>query len=190
MPMKYLPSPFDTSDKNHIKTFPAVVAACCLGFALQANAETAAQKIEAAYYPYGGAEELAVKAVKSASQSIFVAAEDITSGPLTQSLVEAHKRGVNILVVLDKSQDKQHQRGAKSLTKEGIQVHIDRKHTVMHNYYMVIDGQTVETGRFNYSQEAAKKSADNVLVMWNSPDIAKSYRANWQEHWDHSDPYK
>ncbi len=163
-----------------------VLTACCLGFTLQTvHAETqSAQNIETGFYPYGGGEELTIKAVKSAKQSIFMAADSVISGSIAQALVDARKRGVNILAVLDKSQEKS---GAKLLTHGGIQVHIDHKH-VMRNNYMVIDGETVEIGRINYSEAAAKKSADNVLVLWNNPAFAKTYRANWQEHWDHSDP--
>lgn len=147
------------------------------------------QITEAGFYPFGGAVELTVKAIDSAKESIFLAG-DVTSGPVVQALANARKRGVNILVILDKSQEKARYSGAKLLVHEGIQVHIDRKHNAMNNNYMVIDGQTLEIGRFNYTETAAKKNADNVIVLWNNPAAAKPYRANWQEHWDHSTLYK
>ncbi|HEY0720670.1 MAG TPA: phospholipase D-like domain-containing protein [Gammaproteobacteria bacterium] len=143
--------------------------------------------METGFYPFGGAEELTVKAIASAKQSIYLAADAITSGAVVTALIDARKRGVNILAVLDKSQAKS---SAKLLAREGIQVHIDRKHAGMHNNYMIIDRQTLEIGHFGYTQTAAKKNADNVLVVWNDLEAAKPYRANWQEHWDHSDPFK
>lgn len=173
----------------------AILTVCAIGSVFQAAHAveppvTQNQKMESGFYPYGGAEELAVKAIASAKQSIFLATDNVISGPVTQALADARKRGVNILAVLDKSQEKIRYSGAKLLIRDGIQVHIDRKHASMRNNYMIIDGETLEIGRFNYTQEAAKKNADNVLVLWHNADMAKSYRANWQEHWDHSDPYK
>jgi len=175
--------------KKHPSLWPMILTACCLGFSLQTAHATEAhtQNVEAGFYPYGGGEELTIKAVKSAKQSIFLAADRVISGPIVQALGDAHRRGVNILTVLDKSQEKS---GAKLLAHEGIKVHIDSRHVLMNNNYMIIDGETVEIGRISYTQTAAKKSADNVIVLWNDPAVAKVYRANWQEHWDHSNPYQ
>src|SRR5512143_3112064 len=91
------------------------LTACCLGFTLQtAHAEKQnSQNIEAGFYPYGGGEELTIKAVKSAKKSIFMAADSVISDSVTQALVDAQKRGINVLAVLDKSQEKS---GGKLLT--------------------------------------------------------------------------
>jgi len=148
------------------------------------------QNVETGFYPYGGAEELTIVAINSAKQSIFLAADNINSGAVLKSLSDARKRGVNVLAVLSKNQEKLRYKGAKLLVKEGIKVHIDRKHAGMNNNYIVIDGETLQLGRFNYTVSSAKSNADNVLVLWKTPEIAKAYRANWQEHWDHSDVYK
>lgn len=45
----------------------------------------------------------------------------------------------------------------------------------MHNKFIVVDNQTVETGSFNYTDGTVKKNAENVLVMWNYPDVASKY---------------
>ena len=53
---------------------------------------------------------------------------------------------------------------------------------------MVIDGQTVITGSFNFTKNAEENNAENLLVI-RSPDLAAKYAANWKVHADHSDPY-
>ncbi len=53
---------------------------------------------------------------------------------------------------------------------------------------MVIDGQTVITGSFNFTKAAEEGNAENLLVI-RSPDLAAKYTANWKAHADHSDPY-
>jgi phosphatidylserine/phosphatidylglycerophosphate/cardiolipin synthase-like enzyme len=37
---------------------------------------------------------------------------------------------------------------------------------------VISDGKHVQTGSFNYSQAAAKSNSENVLVVWNNPDLA------------------
>ena len=54
---------------------------------------------------------------------------------------------------------------------------------------MVIDGQTVITGSFNFTTAAEENNAENLLVI-RSPDLAAKYTANWQAHAAHSDPYE
>ena len=65
---------------------------------------------------------------------------------------------------------------------------IDAKHAIAHNKIIVIDGQTVITGSFNFTTAAEEKNAENLLII-RSPDLAAKYTANWQAHNAHSDPY-
>jgi phosphatidylserine/phosphatidylglycerophosphate/cardiolipin synthase-like enzyme len=53
---------------------------------------------------------------------------------------------------------------------------------------MIIDGATVLTGSFNFTTAAEDKNAENLLVV-RDKKIAKKYRANWNTHFKHSDPY-
>ena len=52
---------------------------------------------------------------------------------------------------------------------------------------MVIDGRHVQTGSFNYSAAAVDKNAENVLVLWNEPELAAWYAAEWQRLWDEAE---
>ena len=51
---------------------------------------------------------------------------------------------------------------------------------------MVIDGTSLETGSFNYTNAAVKHNAENALVLWNVPQIAQIYTAEWQRLWEES----
>jgi phosphatidylserine/phosphatidylglycerophosphate/cardiolipin synthase-like enzyme len=62
------------------------------------------------------------------------------------------------------------------------------KNAIAHNKIMVIDGQTVITGSFNFTKAAEENNAENLLVI-RSPELAATYAANWQVHADHPDPY-
>ena len=62
--------------------------------------------IEVYFSPKGGCTEAVVAEIQQAKQSIFVQAYSFTSTPIAEALVEAHKRGVHIEVILDVSNRK------------------------------------------------------------------------------------
>jgi len=53
---------------------------------------------------------------------------------------------------------------------------------------MIIDGNTVITGSFNFTKAAECKNAENLLII-KSEEIAKLYIDNWMNHKAHSEPY-
>lgn len=143
---------------------------------------------EAAFSP-GGAEALIVRTIESARQEILVAAYTFTDKALARALVDASKRGVSVRVVLDKSQRNGRYSAATFLANAGIRVRIDENHSIMHSKFILVDGSTLQTGSFNYTTAAARQNAENVVVIWNNPDLALLYARDWLEHWGHSMPY-
>ena len=138
--------------------------------------------------PRGGCTEAIVKNLNQAEKSVLVQAYSFTSQPIAEALVDAHKRGVKVKVLLDKSQRRG--RGSKLdlLVDAGIPVGIDNKHSIAHNKVMIIDGVTVLTGSFNFTTAAEDKNAENLLVLHDKA-LAKKYRANWNAHSKHSASY-
>ena len=135
---------------------------------------------EVAFSPKDGATELVVKVIDSARQSIRLAAYSFTSKPIPRALVDAHKRGVDVEVVVDKSQKSARYTSATFLANMGLPVRVDSMHAIMHNKFIVVDGQDVENGSFNYTSAAENRNAENTLVNWNNPKLAAIYTANWQ----------
>ena len=103
--------------------------------------------------------------------------------------MDAHKRGVQVQVILDKSQRTEKYSEADFIAHAGIRTLIDAKHAIAHNKITVIDGDTVITGSFNFTKAAETSNAENLLVI-RSPELAKKYAANWQAHLEHSDKYE
>jgi phosphatidylserine/phosphatidylglycerophosphate/cardiolipin synthase-like enzyme len=53
---------------------------------------------------------------------------------------------------------------------------------------MVIDGDTVITGSFNFTKAAEERNAETVLIL-KDKGLAKLYRDNWEGHKHHSEAY-
>jgi phosphatidylserine/phosphatidylglycerophosphate/cardiolipin synthase-like enzyme len=145
-------------------------------------------KPEVYFSPKGGVTDVVVAELAKARSLVLVQAYSFTSAPIAKALVDAHKRGVKIQVILDKSQKTERYSSATFLANEGIPPLIDAKHAIAHNKIMIIDHLTIITGSFNFTKAAENSNAENLLVIQDA-DLVVKYTKNWQEHQKHSDAY-
>ncbi|SBW10653.1 Phosphatidylserine/phosphatidylglycerophosphate / cardiolipin synthase [uncultured delta proteobacterium] len=141
---------------------------------------------EVGFSPYGNAESIILNGISQAKTSIEVAAYSFTSKPISLALLDAHKRGVKVRVVADERSNTGKYSAVTFLANQGVPVRTNSNYAIFHHKFMVFDGRHVEMGSFNYSAAAADKNAENVLMLWNVPDIAKPYIEEWQRLWDES----
>jgi len=141
------------------------------------------------FIPKGGCTNAIINEIEQAKTEILVQAYSFTSAPIAKALVDAHKRGVSVEAILDKSQRTEKYSGATFLANNRIPVYIDAAHAIAHNKIIIIDKQTVITGSFNFTKAAESKNAENLLII-TSKDLADYYLDNWQGHRRHSEPYR
>jgi len=141
------------------------------------------------FSPDGGATQAIVREIGTAILEVRVQAYSFTSAPIAKALVDAHKRGVSVEVILDRSQRTEKYSGATFLANNRVPVYIDSAHAIAHNKIMIIDKRTVITGSFNFTKAAEERNAENLLVI-RSKELAKIYLENWQRHREHSEPYQ
>jgi phosphatidylserine/phosphatidylglycerophosphate/cardiolipin synthase-like enzyme len=140
------------------------------------------------FSPKGGCTEAVVEALGRAKSTVLVQAYSFTSAPIAKALVDAHKRGVKVEVVLDRSQRTEKYSSATFVYNSGIPCSIDAQHAIAHNKVMVIDGITVVTGSFNFTKAAEANNAENLLVIQDA-EMAAKYAQNWSVHLQHSEPH-
>jgi len=143
--------------------------------------------IEVYFSPRGGATEAVVREIAGAKTDILVQAYSFTSVPIAKALLGAHKRGVKVVAVLDKSQRKERYTSATFLRNAGIQVLIDERHAIAHNKIMIIDRQSLITGSFNFTKAGEERNAENLLVMKGNKPLLSQYIRNFEEHLQHSE---
>jgi phosphatidylserine/phosphatidylglycerophosphate/cardiolipin synthase-like enzyme len=142
--------------------------------------------IEAYFSPHGGCTEAVIRELNKAKDTILVQAYSFTSAPIAKALLNAHKRGVKVEVTLDKSQRTEKYSSATFLFNAGIPVKIDAQHAIAHNKVMIIDGETVITGSFNFTKAAEENNAENPLII-HDKKLAELCTKNWQEYAQHSE---
>jgi phosphatidylserine/phosphatidylglycerophosphate/cardiolipin synthase-like enzyme len=100
------------------------------------------------FTPGGNCTDAIVQALSEAKRTILVQAYSFTAAPIAKALLDAHKRGVQVQVILDKSQRTEKYSSADFLANRGVPTMIDANHAISHNKVIVIDGETVLTGSF------------------------------------------
>src|SRR3989454_12447447 len=163
--------PYTTLFRSRMKLkLPLVfVLAICLVDAGLVAGRAAPATIQVYFSPKGGCTEAVVDALSKAKSTVLVQAYSFTSAPIAKALVDAHRRGVRIQVILDKSNQTDKYSAATFTQNAGIPTFIDDKHAIAHNKIMVIDGRTVLTGSFNFTKQAEESNAENLLVIDDPP---------------------
>lgn len=156
-------------------------------FTIISNSSISAADFEVAFSPRMGARELIISTIHSAEKSIYVAAYSFTSTAVEDALYIAHKRGVDVKIVLDKKRTTERGSIFSSLQNKNIPVRANNRYAIMHNKFMIIDGKTVQVGSFNYTKAAEKSNSENVLVINNNRKLAGKYLTEWQRLWDESE---
>ena len=126
-----------------------------------------------------------IQTLGAAQHQILVQAYEFTSGPIAKAIVEAHRRGLDVRVILDKSNEHEGYSASKFLQHGGVPVMIDFAHNIAHNKVMIVDGETVITGSFNFTRSAEDQNAENLVVI-RDETIANAYMRNWNDHLAHS----
>ena len=142
------------------------------------------------------------KAISEASESIYVVMFKVGLRPydknssvyrLVEELVNAHKRGVDVKVVLDQNipfigkedVDDWEIEGKnawcyKRLKETGIDVGYDNATNYMHAKALVIDGEIVILGSSNWTESALHRNFEaNVLIR--SKDLAQELLAQFEK---------
>ncbi len=141
------------------------------------------------FSPMGGCTAAIVSELNQAQRQILIQAYSFTSEPIAAACIEAHKRGVAVYAVLDRSQETEQYSAADFLFNSGITTVIDAQHAIAHNKVILIDGLTLITGSFNFTSNAEKSNAENLLIIRNRPDLYAAYESNLRHHFDHSKQY-
>lgn len=122
---------------------------------------------------------LIVNTIDNAKHTIDVQAYSFTSAPIMKALLQAKRRGVEVKVLLDKTQVNAFKYSpATFFQHNNVPVWIDYKPNIAHNKVMIIDGMIVVTGSFNFTKAAQERNAENLLILKNNV-LAKKYLENW-----------
>ncbi|MEM0372490.1 MAG: phospholipase D family protein [archaeon] len=120
-----------------------------------------------------------ISEINSAKTSIHAAVYSLTLDGISDALIAAHNRGVDVKIVMDKEQASSQYSDFRKLKDAGVDVRVDGNSNYMHNKFAVIDGKTVTTGSYNWTDHATNGNDENELII-SSETLAAQYEKDFQ----------
>jgi len=127
------------------------------------------------------------QAMETALDELLICVFTISDDRLSDAIQRAHRNGLTVRVLSDN--DKMDDRGndIERLAASGVDVRIDRSPEHMHHKFMVVDGQTILTGSYNWTRSAETRNEENLVVL-DDPFLAGRFAEEFERIWNISDP--
>lgn len=126
-------------------------------------------------------EDALVAAIDGAKVSVYAAIFEIDSMPVTNALVNAKMRGIDVRIVTDDEYGIEGSEEAIEMLEDaGIPIVPDNKTALMHNKFFVIDNGAVWTGSTNVKQTGLYRNNNNAIYI-RSSRLAQYYTAEFNE---------
>ena len=121
--------------------------------------------------------------IGTAKKSIYIADFSFNLVPLVDLLVKQFKAGIDVQLVLDRSQSAGPTEVPEvaALRAAGIPMEIgtSEDHKIMHNKFTIVDGEVTQYGSWNYTAVASDES--NFFVIDQEPIVAQAFTGYWTE---------
>ena len=141
--------------------------------------------VQAGFSPEGSARALVLASINHAKVSIDMMAYSFQAKDIVSALVHAEKRGVKVRAVIDKHRNAGtvSQKAIALAQANGIALRFDDHCHLQHDKLMIVDGNTLETGSFNFAQSAEVANSENVLVIRDEPAVISQFQAHFDSRW-------
>jgi len=120
--------------------------------------------------------------VQNAKKYIYIPIFYLTHEDLAVQLIKAHKRGVEIKIILDATAARNNYSKHKLLRQEGIKVKVENFGGKMHAKSMIVDDRFIVSGSMNFTKAGNSKNDENTLIIQNEK-LAKEYRVYFMTLW-------
>ena len=120
--------------------------------------------------------------IKNAKTSIYIPIFYLTHHALTQQLITAHQRGVDVKIILDASAAKNKYSTHQRLREAGIEVKVENFGGKMHAKSMIIDNRYIISGSMNFTKAGEEKNDENTIIIENAT-LAKAYKEYFFALW-------
>lgn len=118
--------------------------------------------------------------LKQADSSVYVMAYSFTSDEIAAQLVALMQQGVEVKIVVDESTRNQQGAEYAALKAQGMDIHLDGNSHKLHHKVIIIDGQHVVTGSYNFTQSAETRNDENMVIIRNRT-IAANFSAEFDK---------
>lgn len=150
-------------------------------------------RVEVLFSATDGCRDRIIQGINSAKGSIYIAAYSFTSREISEAIIEAAQRGVDIKVIMDPSQAEDRFSKYAFLRKNGIDVRLPRYDTVetkkrfltpkMHHKFIIFDKRYVMTGSYNLTASAEEFNDENCVFIYDDDKTVQRFLGEFQRIW-------
>ncbi|MGN0018219.1 MAG: phosphatidylserine/phosphatidylglycerophosphate/cardiolipin synthase family protein [Candidatus Gastranaerophilaceae bacterium] len=127
-------------------------------------------------------DNILIPLINNAKKYIYIPTFIITHKPVTQALIDAKTRGVDIKIIIDATSANNKYSTHQQLRDNKILVKTENYAGKMHAKSLIIDDKYVIVGSMNLSKNGNSKNDENILVIEN-PNLAKYYKDFFVYQW-------
>ncbi len=123
-----------------------------------------------------------VPLIENAQKYIYLPVFVITHKDMTEALIKAKNRGVDVKIILDATATRTNHSTHTVIRSAGIPLKTENYAGKIHNKSMIIDDKYVVTGSMNFSNSGENRNDENCMIIENT-DLAKFYRGWFEFIW-------
>ncbi|MBM3236892.1 DUF1669 domain-containing protein [Candidatus Poribacteria bacterium] len=132
-------------------------------------------EIKTLFSPENDVDDAIIAELNKARQSIFFMAFSFTHQDIGQAMIDKYRAGVDVRGIFEKRGSDTSYSQYPPMKAMGIPVKQDTNKWVLHHKVIIIDGETVITGSFNFSKNATKTNEENILIISGNRAIVQTY---------------
>jgi phosphatidylserine/phosphatidylglycerophosphate/cardiolipin synthase-like enzyme len=140
--------------------------------------------MEVCFTPVQHCVPVVVRELAAATKSVRLQGYGFTAPAIEKALVDARDRGVDVQIILDRSNLHAKRSGLALVEHAGIPTSIDSSHPIAHAKIIIVDDETVLCGSYNWTGQAERNSED--LLVIHDVDLAARFTDNWKTHRAHA----
>lgn len=139
------------------------------------------------FSPKRGSAKVLAGFIDRTEKTLDCAIYSLSHDLIADAIVNAHRRGVKVRILMDKTQAGGRNSDDEKLIAAGIEVRIDAHHKIFHHKVAIADRkrrgkQAVVTGSFNWTANADEKNAENMVIL-RLKRVVEEYESEFERLW-------
>ncbi|MCT7949694.1 phospholipase D-like domain-containing protein [Ancylothrix sp. C2] len=123
--------------------------------------------------------------ISGAKKSVRFMAFSFTHEGMGKAMLSRARAGVDVQGIFETRGSETQYSELRQFYCGGLPVRQDTNPSAFHHKVLVIDGETVVTGSFNFSNNADLRNDENVVILFNG-DVAKEFLGEFNVRWGES----
>lgn len=143
--------------------------------------------VEMYFSPDDGVLSKLVEHMRKAERSIEILAYALTMDTMGETLLALHQEGLKVRGVVEASQSQATGSETPRLRQAGVDIRLDSNPENMHHKVIIIDGNIVVLGSYNFTRSAEEKNDENVLIL-HDPALASQFLIEFERIYESAEP--